>query len=58
MMIHVHAFTAAEFLYNLPHLATGLVYGFALYKSRNATIPVGLHVLNNAVALAGIMLRG
>lgn len=55
-LIHVHAFTVQELLFNLPHVATGLVYGFVLYKSRNATIPVGLHVLNNSMALLGILL--
>ncbi|MCR5458285.1 MAG: CPBP family intramembrane metalloprotease [Acetatifactor sp.] len=57
MMIHVHALTAAELFYNLPHFATGLVYGFVLQKSRNATIPVLLHVLNNSVAILAMLLR-
>ena len=57
MLIHVHTLTAAELVYNLPHLATGLVYGFVLYKSRNATIPILLHVLNNSVAILAMLLR-
>lgn len=57
MMIHVHALTAEELAYNLPHFATGLAYGFILYKSRNATIPILLHVLNNSIAILAMLLR-
>lgn len=51
MLVHLHAFTVKEFLYNLPQFVTGLIYGTALVVSRNATIPVLLHVMNNLPAL-------
>ena len=57
MLIHVHALTAAELVYNLPQFATGLAYGFVLYKSRNATIPILLHVFNNSFAILAMLLR-
>ena len=51
MLVHLHAFTVKEVLSNLPHLATGLVYGLALLLSRNATLPVLLHMMNNLPAM-------
>ena len=57
MLIHVHALTVPELVYNLPHFATGLAYGFVLYKSRNATIPILLHMLNNSVAILAMLLQ-
>ena len=56
-MVHMHAFTIWEFMAALPHVATGLVYGFVLHKSRNATIPVILHVLNNFPAILVMLLQ-
>ena len=57
MMIHVHALTLPELAYNLPQFATGLAFGFVLYKSRNATIPILLHVINNSFAILVMLLR-
>ena len=51
MLVHIHAFTVEEFLYNLPHFVTGLVYGIALVLSRNVTIPILLHIMNNLPAM-------
>lgn len=51
MLVHLHAFTVEEFLYNLPHFVTGVVYGTALVLSRNATIPILLHIMNNLPAM-------
>ena len=47
MLVHMHAFTVEEFLYNLPHFVTGLVYGIVMVLSRNVTIPILLHIMNN-----------
>lgn len=51
MLVHIHAFTVEEFLYNLPHFVTGLVYGTVMVVSRNATIPILLHIMNNLPAV-------
>ena len=59
MLVHIHAFTVDEFLYNLPHFVTGLIYGIVMILSRNVTIPILLHVMNNlpAVILATLYIR-
>ena len=56
MLIHVHAFTVEEFLYNIPQFVSGLIYGIVMVLSRNVTIPILLHILNNlpAVVLAAL----
>ena len=51
MLVHIHAFTVEEFLYNLPHFVTGLVYGIVMVMSRNVTIPILLHIMNNLPAM-------
>lgn len=51
MLVHMHAFTVEEFLYNLPHFVTGLVYGIVMVLSRNVTIPILLHIMNNLPAM-------
>ena len=51
MLVHIHAFTVDEFLYNLPHFVTGLIYGIVMIFSRNVTIPILLHVMNNLPAV-------
>ena len=51
MLIHVHAFTVEEFLYNIPQLVSGLIYGIVMVLSRNVTIPIFLHILNNLPAI-------
>ncbi len=54
MLVHMHAFTVEEFLYNIPHFVTGLIYGIVMVLSRNVTIPILLHIMNKlpAVVLA------
>ena len=47
MAIHMHAFTLNEVLYNLQHLATGLLYGIIIVRSKNPTLTIMLHILNN-----------
>ena len=56
MLVHMHAFTVEEFLYNIPHFVTGVIYGLVMVLSRNVTIPIFLHILNNlpAIILAAI----
>lgn len=56
MLVHMHAFTVEEFLYNLPQLVTGVIYGTAMVLSRNATVPVLLHIMNNLPACVLMML--
>jgi len=51
MLVHIHVFTVEEFLYNLPHFVTGLVYGIVMVLSRNVTIPILLHIMNNLPAM-------
>ena len=51
MLMHVHAFTVEEFLYNIPQLVSGLIYGIVMVLSRNVTIPIFLHILNNLPAI-------
>jgi len=53
MLVHMHAFTVEEFLYNIPHFVTGLIYGSVMVLSRNVTIPMLLHIMNN---LPGVVL--
>ncbi len=50
------AFTIEEFLYNIPHFVTGVIYGLVMVLSGNVTIPILLHILNNlpAIVLAAI----
>ncbi len=56
MLVHIHAFTIEEFLYNIPHFVTGVIYGLVMVLSGNVTIPILLHILNNlpAIVLAAI----
>ena len=56
MLVHMHAFTVEEFLYNLPHFVTGLVYGIVMVLSRNVTIPILLHIMNNLPAMVAATL--
>ena len=51
LLMHVHAFTVEEFLYNIPQLVSGLIYGLVMVLSRNVTIPIFLHILNNLPAI-------
>ncbi len=51
MLMHMHAFTVEEFLYNIPQFVTGLIYGIVMVLSRNVTIPLLLHIMNNLPAI-------
>jgi len=47
----MHAFTVEEILYNIPQFVTGLIYGIVMVLSRNVTIPILLHIMNNLPAM-------
>lgn len=51
MAVHMHEITIQELLYNLGMFITGIIYSIALIKTKNVTIPILIHVLNNAPAL-------
>lgn len=51
MVLHMHELTPQELLYNLGIFVTGIIYSVAFIKTENATIPLLIHLLNNAPAL-------
>ena len=54
--MHVKAFTVPEFLYYLPTIAAAAVWGIALNKSRNITIPLIMHIMINLPAVVVLYL--
>ncbi len=56
MLIHINGFTPEEFLYNLPQFVAGMIYGTVMVFSRNATIPILLHIMNNLPAVMILLL--
>lgn len=57
MILHMHEFTIQELLYNLGMFVTGIIYSVAFIKTENATIPLSIHLLNNAPALMMMLLQ-
>lgn len=57
MILHMHDLTLQEFLYNLGMFVTGIIYSVAFIKTKNATIPLLIHLLNNAPALMLMLLQ-
>lgn len=57
MMLHMHELTLQELLYNLGMLPTGIIYSVAFIKTKNATIPLLIHLMNNAPALMLMLLQ-
>lgn len=57
MMLHMHELTLQELLCNLGMLVTGIIYSAAFIKTKNATIPLLMHLLNNAPALMLMLLQ-
>ncbi len=51
MVLHMHELTPQELLYNFGMFVTGIIYSVAYIKTENATIPLLIHLLNNAPAL-------
>lgn len=51
MILHMHELTLQELLCNLGMFVTGIIYSVAFIKTKNATIPLLIHLLNNAPAL-------
>lgn len=57
MIFHMHEISLQEFLYNLSIFVTGIIYSVAFIKTKNATIPILIHLLNNAPALVMVLLQ-
>lgn len=57
MILHMHELTLQELLYNLGMFVTGIIYSVAFIKTKNATIPILIHLLNNAPALMLMLLQ-
>lgn len=57
MILHMHELTLQELLYNLGMFITGTIYSIAFIKTKNATIPLLIHLLNNAPALLLMLLQ-
>lgn len=57
MILHMHELTLQELLYNLGMFVTGITYSVAFIKTKNATIPLLIHLLNNAPALMLMLLQ-
>lgn len=57
MIFHMHELTFQELLYNLSMFVTGIIYSIAFIKTKNATIPLLVHILNNAPALMLMLLQ-
>lgn len=48
---HMHELSVPELLKALPHFVTGILYGISYCATKNSTIPIGLHILNNLPTL-------
>lgn len=57
MVLHMHKLTLQELLYNFGMFITGTIYSIAFIKTKNATIPLLIHLLNNAPALLLMLLQ-
>lgn len=51
MLIHIHTLKLEEFLFYLSIFFTGIIYSVTFVKSKNITIPIVLHILNNFPSL-------
>ncbi|MBR2524143.1 MAG: CPBP family intramembrane metalloprotease [Clostridiales bacterium] len=56
MFIHIHSFTAQEFIMNLDKLASGLLFGIIYASTKNITLSCGIHIINNSLASAMMIL--
>lgn len=57
MILHMHELTLQELLYNLGMFVMGIIYSVVFIKTKNATIPLLMHLLNNAPALLLFLLQ-
>lgn len=57
MILHMHELTLQELLYNLGMLVTSIIYSIAFIRTKNATIPLLIHLMNNAPALMLMLLQ-
>ena len=51
MLIHIHILAIEEILYYLPFLFTGIIYSITYYKTKNITLTIILHIMNNFPAI-------
>ncbi len=52
-LIHVSGATSiSQFLYVIPYSIPGFVFAYALYKSKNFFVPIGLHFIHNGVLVS------
>ena len=51
MFIHVHALTTQELLYCLSYFVTGILYSVLFLKTKNITVTMMLHIINNLFPL-------
>ena len=51
MFLHVRAITTQELLYCLPYFVTGILYSIIFLKTKNITISMMLHIINNLLPL-------
>ena len=52
-LVHVStAETIEQFLYVIPYSIPGFVFAYALYKSKNFFVPIGLHFIHNGVLVS------
>ena len=52
-LIHVvNSETIGQFLYIIPYSIPGFVFAYALYKSKNFFVPIGLHFIHNGVLVS------
>ena len=51
MLIHVRTMDLIGITDTLPQFATGIIFAITYYKTKNITIPVIIHILNNSLSL-------
>ena len=51
MFLHVRAITSQELLYCLPYFFTGILYSVLFLKTKNITISMTIHIINNLLPL-------
>lgn len=51
MLIHVHTIAIEEILYYLSFFTTGIIYSITYYKTKNITLTIILHIMNNFPAI-------
>ena len=57
MFLHVHAMNVPEIMSCMPHFFTGMVFAVIMLKSKNPTIPLILHILNNSFGTLVVLMN-